>query len=460
MRKKGEIRTSYLIGGLIAFFILAITFLGAAPEILRVQDSFGNLVFDFGGDKDVKKIEGAEQLRYNFLEGGIEYYDDGDLKWVVLKNDRDIVFGEKKFNGGRVSGELDEIYYNRELPKLDKFVVEKFERGPERLARTGTFYKIVRSSVVSGAVEGFLNTPAIDKGYTSVGDKVVLDYWSVAQLYEVSKSFFTNFFNFSPESREKSEGIGTPSEVSKEVEELGSNEVKGFVEFNKNGIEEYILNYDDDLYVREQNYGVSSYVLVGRDGSFSFNGKKEYSFVVNYPDMNQLEAEVISHLNLIDEKEFVKKGALRIELGDELKDEGYDLDSGSYEDKGGFRYINYRFTKDSIPIDVYFVGKFAIEGNDKGVGFEDGFIFVESVIKGEGYFVIDSGGIDRDRILREGVEVILDWRDDFEEPRVLHYSKENKDDYNEKVKVCVRKVDKKYLFVDLKKDVGSGKCLV
>lgn len=102
--KKGDIKISYLIGGIIGLFVL-----GAVIYLLA--NSGGDLskyVDWIIPDKNETKegVAGIEIFRYDIIGGNAEYYDG--TKWMAFE---EIVIGGKKVNAGGLKKDFEKGYY-------------------------------------------------------------------------------------------------------------------------------------------------------------------------------------------------------------------------------------------------------------------------------------------------------------------------------------------------------------
>ncbi len=105
MNTKGDIRISYLIGGIVAIFVLFVVGFGAYSFFSGKAIPF----FDFlpGFNRTVERVSGIEILRYDIIDEKVQYYDKA--YWRDFEGE--VFLGDKRVKYGDVKRDFERFYY-------------------------------------------------------------------------------------------------------------------------------------------------------------------------------------------------------------------------------------------------------------------------------------------------------------------------------------------------------------
>jgi len=143
VNRKG-IAIHFIVLLVVALFVLVILGFIFAPKAYgNIENIFSNIVPGFGNT--TKEYQGSEILRYNLLNGKLEYYDG--VKGATIEGE--IIVNEKRVFGEQTIGEIERFYYARELPfkiageKPEERIISLSDTEQLRNIYINNFYKIL-----------------------------------------------------------------------------------------------------------------------------------------------------------------------------------------------------------------------------------------------------------------------------------------------------------------------------
>lgn len=103
--KKGDVRISYVIGGVIALFILVLIIFFLASNGGNLTKYIGWLIPGYK-NQTIPAVEGIEIFRYNIADKNAEYYDG--VKWMKFD---EVTAGRKRVNAKNLENNFHDYYF-------------------------------------------------------------------------------------------------------------------------------------------------------------------------------------------------------------------------------------------------------------------------------------------------------------------------------------------------------------